>query len=487
MPSSDIVDLSAKDLSRAIHSRSLSCMEVMRAYLAQIERYNPRVNAIVSLRRPDDLLAEAVARDRDLAEGIDRGWMHGFPAAVKDLDAVAGLPWTQGATFLAEQIAQADSIQVERMRRAGAIFIGKTNTPEFGLGSQTFNRVFGATRNPYDPTRTAGGSSGGAAAALALRMLPVADGSDHAGSLRNPAAYNNVFGLRPSFGRVPAKLEDAFTASLGVAGPMARTAEDLALLLSVQAGYDDRAPLSVREDPSVFAEAALGPVPFVRGKRIAWIGDRSGLPFEPGVLDLCRGALATFTALGCEVEDQDPPMPLETIWRAWLVLRAWTVSRSLKPFYDDPQRRAELKPEAVWEVENGRALTVEALAAALAVRTAWYQTVRTMFERFDAILLPSAQVFPFDVDIPWPRRIGDIEMDTYHRWMSVVIPGTMSGCPVIAIPAGFGPQGLPTGLQMICRMHGEGEALAFARAFDAEAGWSRRRPPMLDEEPGRGA
>ena len=475
----DIVAMTAVDLSNAIHAGTLSSVEVMTAYLDHIERFNPAVNAIVSLRDRTVLLAEAGEKDGDLAAGHDAGWMHGFPAAVKDLDPVKGIRWTQGSRIFAHRIAEADSLQVRRMRAAGAIFIGKTNTPEFGLGSQTFNHVFGTTRNPYDLARTAGGSSGGAAAALATRMLPVADGSDHAGSLRNPAAFNNVFGLRNSFGRIPAELDDVFAASLGVPGPMARTVEDLAMLLSIQAGPDPRAPLSILESPKQFATFARGPMPSLKGKRIAWMGERVDIPYEPGVLAIWRGALAVFETLGCIVEDAAPDFSIDKVWEAWLVLRAWTVSRNLGPLAERPETRALMKTEALWEVDNGRALTLDGISAALATRSAWYQAVRGFFDRYDAIVLPSAQVFPFAADLPWPTSIAGVEMDTYHRWMSVVIPGTMSGCPVIGVPAGFNREGLPIGFQMICRMARELDCLAFARAFDAEVGWSRTLPNVL--------
>jgi amidase len=242
--------MDAHALSRAIRSRAISCVEVMSAYLDHIERVNPHVNAIVSLRDRGELLGEARRRDEELARGDGKGWMHGFPQAIKDLAATKGIRTTQGSPLYRDAVPTADAIFVERMKAAGSIIIGKTNTPEFGLGSQTYNPVFGPTLNAYDQGRTAGGSSGGAAVALALRMLPVADGSDHAGSLRNPAAFNNVLGLRPCYGRVPSNDDEVFIPQLGVAGPMARTVADLAALLSVQSGYDPRVPLSIREDPA---------------------------------------------------------------------------------------------------------------------------------------------------------------------------------------------------------------------------------------------
>src|SRR3954464_3191194 len=294
---SDIVMMDALALSRAIHGKQVSCAEVMIAYLDHIAALNPTVNAIVSLQERSDLLQQAGSRDAQLARGESLGWMHGFPQAIKDLTATKGIRTTQGSRIFKDFVPAADAIIVERVKRAGAIVIGKTNTPEFGLGSNTYNDVFGKTLNAYDQSKTAGGSSGGAGVSVALHMLPVADGTDHGGSLRNPGAYNNVFGFRPSFGRVPANALDGFYAIMGTPGPMARNVPDLAALLSVQAGYDPRAPLSNEQNSAPFA----GPLQRdFKGTRIAWAGDFGGhLPFEPGILDLCKAALQVFESLGC--------------------------------------------------------------------------------------------------------------------------------------------------------------------------------------------
>jgi amidase len=289
---SELVMMDAVGLAAAIRSRQVSCVEVMTAYLDHIEKLNPKVNAIVALQDRAALLAEARDHDAQLARGELMGPLHGLPHAVKDLAAVKGIRMTLGSPILKDFVPNADSIMVERLRKAGAIFIGKTNTPEFGLGSHTYNPVYGITRNAYDQSRSAGGSSGGAAVSLALRMLPVADGSDYGGSLRNPAGWNNVFGFRTSYGLVPPDARDAWLPSMGVVGPMARNVADLAMLLGVQAGYDARAPLSIRGDGRRFQGRLENNF---RGKRIAWAGDFKGyLPFEPGVLGVCKGALKTF-------------------------------------------------------------------------------------------------------------------------------------------------------------------------------------------------
>src|SRR5215471_2770366 len=301
---SQIVMMNAIELSDAIKAKKVSCVEVMNAYLDHIGRMNPKVNAIVSLQPREGLLAQAKERDAQLARGEYLGWMHGFPQAIKDLAAAKGLPMTQGSPLLKDFIAPNDSIHVERVKNAGAIIIGKTNAPEFGLGSQTFNPVFGTTYNAYDQSKTSGGSTGGGAVSLALRMLPVADGSDHGGSLRNPGAFNNVFGFRPSFGRVAAEGTDVFDAGLSVNGPMARNPSDLAMLLSVQAGFDPRAPLSNHQDPVQFTQPLARDF---KGTRIAWLGDLGGyIPYDAGLLDLCKQALKTFETIGCTVEEAKP-------------------------------------------------------------------------------------------------------------------------------------------------------------------------------------
>jgi amidase len=474
----DIAMMDAVGLAAAIRARRVSCVEVMGAYLDHIERLNPRVNAIVALQERAALLAQARERDAEIARGAPTGPLHGFPFAVKDLVPVKGMPMTMGSRILKDFVPPADSIMVGRLRQAGAIFIGKTNTPEFGLGSHTYNSVYGATRNAYDQTRSAGGSSGGAAVALALRMLPVADGSDYGGSLRNPAGWNNVFGFRTSHGLVPTDARDAFLPSMTVLGPMARNVADLALLLSVQAGHDARAPLSMAGDGARFR------APLERdftGTRLAWAGDFNGyLPYEPGVLDLCKDALETFAAMGCRVEEAVPDYPVEAMWRAWRTLRAWQSGSNLLAYYEDPEKRALMKPEAVFEVESGLELTAFDITAASVVRTEWYQAVRKFFATYDYWILPTAQLFPFDVDLHWPREIAGRKMETYHEWMKGVLPATMSGCPTLAAPAGFNAQGLPMGIQIVAPNQSDFACLQLAHAYDVATAWpARRLPPLL--------
>jgi amidase len=475
----DITAWTAIELSRAIRSREVSCVEVMRAYLAQIERLNSKVNAIVSLQADEGLLTQAAECDAMLAKGGSGiGWMHGFPHAPKDLMNTVGIVTTQGSPLFKSFVPDHDSILVERVRKAGAILIGKTNVPEFGLGSHTYNTVFGTTSNAYDQTKSAGGSSGGAAVALALNMLPVADGSDFMGSLRNPAAWNNVFGFRPSFGRVPnGPAPDLFYQQFGTEGPMARTVADLSMLLSTIAGYDSRAPLSLDQDPSIFA----GPLSRdLTGTRVAWLGDFDGyLPMEEGVLDTCKRSLTHFETIGCSVDAARPDFSMERLWQTWLVIRAFRVAGNLAGHYANPEARASIKPEARWEVEQGTKLTAAEVFKATADRSAWYQALAKLFERFDVLVMPSAQVFPFDKQLDWPKAIAGRTMDTYHRWMEVVIGGTLAGLPVLNVPAGFGPSGLPMGLQVIGRPRADLQVLQIGHAYEAACGYTAQRSALL--------
>ena len=317
----DIVMMDAASLENVIRSRRVSCVEVMSAYLDHIENLNPKVNAIVALQDRPGLLAQARERDAKLARGESMGPLHGFPQAVKDMQPVKGIRSTSGSPILRDFVPTADSIIVERLRNAGAIIIGKTNTPEFGLGSHTYNPVYGSTRNAYDQSRSAGGSSGGAAVALALRMLPVADGSDYGGSLRNPAGWNNIFGFRTSYGRVPRDARDVWLPSMSVLGPMARSVSDLTMLLSVQAGFDPRDPLAIEEDRAIFRQR---PERNFKGTRVAWTGDFKGYtPYEPEAISVCTNALRVFESIGCVVEEAVPDYPLEAVWNAALRLRSW--------------------------------------------------------------------------------------------------------------------------------------------------------------------
>jgi amidase len=473
----DIVMMDAVSLEHAIHSRRVSCVEVMNAYLDHIENLNPKVNAIVALQDRSELLAQASERDARLARGESIGPLHGFPHAVKDLQPVKGIRSTSGSPILKDFVPSADSLMVERLRKAGAIIIGKTNTAEFGLGSHTYNPVYGVTRNAYDPSRSAGGSSGGAAAALALRMLPVADGSDYGGSLRNPAGWNNVFGFRTSFGRVPADARDVWLPSMSVLGPMARTVTDLAMLLSVQAGFDPRVPLAIEDDGATFRRRLERNF---KGARVAWAGDFNGYaPHEPEVIGVCKNALRVFESMGCEVEEAVPDYPLDAVWKAVLRLRSWQQGGALLAYYNDPSKRAMLKPEAIFEIEMGLQLSAYDVTAASVVRTEFHQAVRRFFDQYDYLVAPTAQLFPFDCNLCWPQVIAGRKMTTYHEWMKAMLLITMSGCPALAVPAGFGNQALPMGIQIVAPNHHEFACLQLAYAYESATNWTNTHIPSL--------
>lgn len=479
MATGAITDLDALSLSRAIHARKLSCVEVMRAYLARIHRLNPRFTAIVSLADDDTLLAQAAERDAELARGASRGWMHGLPQAIKDASPASGFPNTFGSPLMKDAIARTDSIMVERMKAAGCIVIGKTNMPEFGLGSHTYNDVYGTTGNAWDVSVSAGGSSGGAAVALSQRLLPVADGSDFMGSLRNPAGWNHVFGLRPSQGRVPyGPVRDVWVRQLATEGPMGRTVRDVAQLLSTQAGYDPRAPLSLAQGPKDFLPASDASV---RGKRIAWLADLGGhLATEAGVLDTCAQALQHMERGGAIVETLDSiGIDLERVWQAWLLWRRALVAPNVGAVMHLPDARAQIKPEALWEFDQAQVLSASDFMHASEMRTRLHAALLLLFDRFDALALPVAQVWPFPVEQHWPKAIAGRAMDTYHRWMETTLYATFAGLPAISVPAGFHANGRwPMGVQLIGRPIGDAALLELAAGYEALIGdLLTRRPP----------
>jgi amidase len=451
----------------------------MNAYLAQIDRLNPAVNAIVAMQDKDTLLKLASERDQQLSAGESLGPLHGFPQAPKDILPVAGMVTSKGSPIYAGEISQVDAVVFERLRKGGALFVGRTNSPEFGLGGHTYNPVYGTTRNAFDQTRSAGGSSGGAAVSVALRMLPCADGSDMMGSLRTPAAFNNVFGFRTSPGCVPyAPSDDVFFQQFSVVGPIARTIPDLGLLLSVQAGFDARAPLSRRSDqPAVFANALERDM---RGKRIGWLGDLHGhLPTEAGLMETCEAALRHFETIGCRVEAARVNFDAERLWNAWINLRSLTFSGTNAALYRNEVKRKMLKPEAIWEIERGLKLSGEDVSGAVRDRAAWYQAVNALFHHFDYLVLPSAQVFPFDATLDWPHAIAGRDMDTYHRWMETVVLATMASLPALSAPAGLNAVGLPAGLQIIGPAQDDLGVLQMGLAYERASGFSKLQSPLL--------
>ncbi|MBS3979100.1 MAG: amidase [Rhodobacteraceae bacterium] len=467
-----MLDWSACELSRAIHARKVAPSEVMAAWLAQVAAVNPAVNAIISLRDPDTLLAEARALDDVSATG----WLHGIPFAVKDLVATKGLRTTWGSPLFADHVPARDDLVAARLRAAGAVIAAKTNVPEWGQGSHSFNPVFGVTRNPYDLTRSAGGSSGGAAAALATRMAWMADGSDMMGSLRNPAAFCNVYGFRPTWGLVPQDAEgETHLSTLSTEGPMGRSIEDVARLLLVLAGENPEVPFP-RAVPDVLSGLDRG----MGGMRIGWLGDWGGdYAMEPGILDLCQAALRQMEDLGAAVDPLPPPFPAARLWSAWVTLRAMLNAGGKRALAEDPAKRALTKPETIWEIEQGLGLSAQAVYEASVIRSRWHAHAARMFDRYDAVVLPSAQVWPFPADWRWPEQIAGRKMDSYHRWMEVVIPASLIGLPALSVPVGFGPQGLPMGMQIIGRSGDDAKVLAIGQAWHRATDWPQRRPPVL--------
>ncbi len=451
----EFLEWDAHRLSAAIAAGQITAVELMRATLDRVADVNPQVNAIVSLRDEAELMAEARAADMVPAKGV----LHGVPMAVKDLSNVAGLPTSMGSPLFAGKPAPTSDIMVQRMQDAGAIIIGKTNTPEFGLGSHTFNPVFGATQNALMPGCSAGGSSGGAAVALALRMVCVADGSDMMGSLRNPAGWNGVYGMRPTWGRVPSEpVGDMFLDQLSTNGPMARCPRDVAMLLEVQAGPDPRQPFGLPDEP--FVERVQADV---TGRRIAWLGDWGGAyPMEAGVLEAAAAGVTRFEEMGCHVEEIAPPFDAAALWEAWITLRSWAVAARLGPVYDQPAMREQLKPEAIWEIERGRALSGDDIRRASARRSDWFRAAVRLFDAYHAFVLPTAQCWPFPVAWDWPKEVGGVMMDTYHRWMEVVVPVSLIGLPCLAVPMA-GPR--PMGLQIAGRRGDDIDVLQLGEAW----------------------
>ncbi|WP_297691924.1 amidase [uncultured Eudoraea sp.] len=461
--SSDLTDLSASDLSLAIRTKQASCVEVMQAYLDRIHRYNPVYNAIVSMVSDDELISRARKADQALARNEYWGWMHGMPHAVKDLAPVAGLPYTSGSPMFADRIAEEDSALVAKIRSQGAIFIGKTNTPEFGLGSQCYNPVFGTTGSACNPALTSGGSSGGAACGLGTHMLPVADGGDMMGSLRNPGAFNNVIGFRPST-TVVMDEGDANNRLLWTSGPMGRNTRDTIRLLQTMAlnpVFDNLKPLSLEKI------------------KIGWLDSLDNyLAMEPGIIELCEASLAEVASAGAQVESIQPNFTMSDLWESWTTLRHYGRMNMLE-YYEDPTTRELLKPELIWEIEQGLSFDEKDAENANIIRTNWYTELDRMFGEFDFLVLPTAQVFPFPKEIHWPKEINGRKMDTYHRWMEVVILGSLGGIPVVNVPVGFDAQGRPMGMQVMGKFGDDKKVLEFALAYEQITGHLDKRPDLI--------
>ena len=469
MTGSELCFTGAARLARLIRTRKVSATEVMRAFIAQVERVNPRVNAIVTFL-PERALKEARALDRRLANRrtAGAGPLAGLPIAYKDLVATKGIRTTLGSRVYADNIPAQNHLIVDRLQAAGVITLGKTNTPEFGAGSQTFNKVFGATRNPYDLSKTSGGSSGGAAAAVASGMLPFADGSDLAASLRNPGNYCNVVGFRPTPGRVPNAQAANVWDSLAVLGAIGRTVSDTALLLSAMAGPDPRIPLSIEEPGRVF-HRPLGRN--FRRVRVAWTRDFGGLPMDRRVTDVLEAQRAVFESLGCIVEEACPDFSGAT--EAFETLRAIAFAQRYAPLL--ASRRNDLKDTVIWNIERGLALDGARVARATALHSELFTRMQAFLGRYEFLLAPVNQLPPYSVEIEWPKEIAGARMENYLDWMKSCYYITMTGHPAISVPAGFTPDGLPVGIQVVGRYRDDFGVLQLAHAFEsANEAWKRR-------------
>jgi amidase len=471
----DLCEHDAVTLATMLRARDVSAREVVAAHIARAEALNPAVNALVTTTF-ETAVSKAAAADEALARGEPPGLLHGLPVAHKDLVDTAGVRTTYGSPLYADHVPLRDALVVDRMARAGAISLGKTNTPEFGAGSHTVNPVFGATRNPYDLSRTPGGSSGGAAAALAARMVCLADGSDLGGSLRNPASFCNVTGLRPSPGRVPVWPVTDAADLLGVEGPMGRTVADVALLLSVLAGPDARVPVALDgQPPALDSPAALAGVlaPAPRGLRVAWSADL-GLPVEPAVKAVLAPAREVLAGLGCTVVDRAPNLTgADEVFRTQ---RAFRFATRFGPLLRD--HAGQLGPNIVWNTERGLELTVADLSRAALAAAALAQRVSNFFATVDVLACPVTQVAPFDVTLDWVHEIDGVPQHTYLDWMASAYLISATGLPALSVPAGFTGDGLPVGLQLVGRRRAEWDLLRVAHAFEAATGHWRVAPPL---------
>jgi amidase len=461
---------STVEMARLIRAGKLSAREALAAHLKRIERLNPKVNAIVTLV-PEMAAAAAAKADEMQARKAKLGPLHGLPVAHKDLVLTRGIRTTFGSPLYKNYIPTEDDLVVERLRRAGAISIGKTNTPEFGAGSQTFNTVFGTTRNPYDLTKTCGGSSGGAAVALACGFVPVADGSDMGGSLRNPAAFCNVVGFRPSIGRVPNPKAPFAWSTLSTSGCLGRSVADLALVLSTIAGPDPRDPLSIDQAGTLFARPLDRSF---KGVRVAWFKDLGGVPFDPRVRSVVNGHRKTFESLGCVVEEAEPDFaPAEIAFR---VLRAWNSANAYGA-------RLREHPDAFKdtlknEIEQGVRLTGAEIARAEAAHSQLWRSFQAFLERYEYFVLPTSQLPPFDVSIPYPIEIAGVKFGNYIDWMKSCWYISATGNPAASVPGGFTPEGLPVGVQIVGRHREDFSVLQLAHAFEQATGFGKKRPAL---------
>ncbi len=472
----DPCSLPAVDMAVLLSTGDISARELLQAHLERIESVNPTVNALVTLT-PESAMERATVADQTHAEGESLGLLHGLPVAHKDLAATAGVRTTFGSPVYADFVPDTDSLVVERQRLAGAVMAGKTNTPEFGAGSHTFNQVFGTTLNPYDLERTCGGSSGGAAVALATRMLPLCDGSDLGGSLRNPAAFCNIVGFRPSPGRVPSTTALDAWFPLSVDGPMARTVADIALYLQAMSGPDPRSPLSITESPTAFT----GPLERdLAGVRVAWSPDAGGLPIEPAIKSTLATVPDVLSDLGCEVVEAWPD--LSDAPHIFQARRAWQYALNYGMLL--PDHRHRIKDTVVWNIEKGLAMTIADYVEACRRHTDLFRRIGKFMSPgksgFEFLACPVTQVAPFQIGLEYPTEIEGTRLETYIDWMRSCSDITVTTHPAISVPAGFTQSGLPVGLQIVGRHRADRSVLELASAWERTTGWGRIAPQIPD-------
>ena len=453
-----VTDLSARALSELIATRDVSCLEVMQAFLERINALNPDLNALVNLASEEHCLSLAADADSALAASRNHGWLHGIPVAIKDLANAEGFPSTYGSPLFADLMPAKDDPHVARMKAAGALVIGKTNVPEWGLGGHTDNALFGLTRNGQDPNLSAGGSSGGAATALAGHLLPLADGSDMMGSLRTPAAFQGVVGFRPTPHRVPIPEEiDPFRLGLVSIGPMARNVADVGALFTTMTGIETRSPASAN-------------TPGQNPIRVGWLGNAGGLwPMDDGLLAQCEQTLLQLPAKAFSINPCDPPHPLTELWECWITLRQHALS-SGRPLYADPDKRSLMGENWCWEIEGGLSASQSDITAAQSTKRRWREALVTLFKRFDVIAAPACQAYPFKAEDGPPKQIASTALDTYHRWLAVSLPASLGGLPVISLPISSPSPERTTGIQLMMPAGQDEALLALAASIEPALG-----------------
>lgn len=475
----DLYYTSAAELRNMIKNRHISPVELIKMFLARIEEINPIINAYCTVVH-DMALKSAREAESLIMKGCSIGPLHGIPVSIKDTTLTRGIRTTFGSMVYEDFVPEIDALVVERLKRAGAIILGKTNCPEFGAGASTFNKVFGVTRNPWNTDFNSGGSSGGAAAAVAAGLGPLAEGTDLGGSLRIPASFCGVVGFRPSPGRVPLHPYVLCWDNLAVEGAIARTVGDIALMFDVISGPDDRSPISLPDDGVEFFQAVQNPN--INGFRIAWSDNLNIMPIDKEVLEIARSRMDAFLGLGCEVEEDMPDFT--GVRETALILRGLRYVARFHEQLDDPEFRRLANSLVVGNIEEGLKLSIRDVARAERQRSTLWQRVKEFFDRYDLLLTPTVAIPPFPADTIYPSEINGKAMENYVDWMMLTYAITMTGLPAISVPCGWTLNGLPVGLQIVGGRHSESTVLQAAAAFELAAPWKHKRPPLRGLEKG---